>query len=428
MRTILLEGMAVGVMVGAGENYLAAFALSLGYGDVATGLVTSLPLLAGALVQLVSPRMIERMGSNRRWVVLCAGLQVGSLLPLVGGALRGTLPLAVFALCIAFYWAVGLSTGPPWTVWIEPLVPAGVRLRFFARRTLASQAMVLVGLLAAGSLLQLGRHLSTFAAIFGLAAAARLLSVTLLYHTPERPLAAPQLRARPLRELLPGGPARAGWAVLSYMLAVQLVVNISGPYFNPYMLRRLQLAYWQYAVIGGAIFVARIATLHLVGRYGRRLQARTMLWVGGVAIIPMAGAWVVSDSFPYLIAIQIAAGIAWALYELSTLLLFFEAIPSSHRTGLLTLFNVANSAALVSGSSVGGLLLRLLGTGRRAYHLLFLISSAGRALALLALRRVPAMPRVRVKPVTTRTLSVRTVPGGIHRPVLPGMAQEEEQL
>jgi len=421
LRTILLEGMAVGVMVGAGENYLAAFALSLGYGDVVTGLITSLPLLGGALLQLGSPRMVERLGSNRRWVVLCAALQAGSLLPLLAGALLGKLPLAAFAVAVAFYWGVGLATGPPWTVWVEPLVPAAVRTRFFARRTMASQAMVLCALLSAGTLLQLGQRVSTFAGVFAIAAVARLLSATLLFRTPEPRFTVEQLRARSLAELLSHPSARAGRAVLLYMLVVQLVVNISGPYFNPYMLRLLKLPYWQYTLVGAAIFVARIATLHLVGRYGGRLQARTMLWIGGIAIIPMSGVWVLSGAFSHIICMQVAAGIAWAVYELSALLLFFEAIPTSHRTGLLTLFNAANSGALVAGSALGGALLRLLGTGRRSYHLLFLISSAGRAVALLALGRVPATLSARVRPVTTRTLSVRTVAGGVHRPVLPGI-------
>jgi len=37
---------------------------------VAAGLITTLPLLAGALLQLVSPAGVRRIGSHRRWVVL----------------------------------------------------------------------------------------------------------------------------------------------------------------------------------------------------------------------------------------------------------------------------------------------------------------------------------------------------------------------
>ena len=40
------------------------------------------------------------------------------------------------------------------------------------------------------------------------------------------------------------------------------------------------------------------------------------------------------------------AGAAWGAYELALVLLFFETIPEAERTSLLTLYNVANSAAL----------------------------------------------------------------------------------
>jgi len=424
LRTILLEGMAMGVMVGVGETYLAAFALALGYSDVATGLLASLPLLGGAALQLVSPAAIGRLRSNRRWVLICAGLQAASLLLFSAGALRGHLAVAAFAASCTLYWATGLATGPAWTVWVERLIPARLRLRFLARRSLASQLTVLGGLLLGGALLHLGAArgsaLRMFALVFGVAMASRLLSVLLLARQPEPAVDLPDAA-------LPGTTPSAK-ELLRYMVLIQFAVNLAGPYFNPYMLRRLELSYAAYTLIGAVIFVARIATLHLVEQHGRQLRAHRLLWVGGLSIVPMAALWIVSDALGYLVAIQIAAGVAWALYELATLLLFFEAIPPAQRAGVLTQFNLANSTALVAGSSVGGLLLRTLGTSRRAYHVLFGLSSAGRAMALVALRRVPDARQVTVAPVPTRTLSVRTVPGGIHRPIVSALPAPEERV
>ena len=58
-----------------------------------------------------------------------------------------------------------------------------------------------------------------------------------------------------------------------------------------------------------------------------------------------------SGSFPYLVGIEILAGGVWAAYELATLLLFFETIPTEKRVGVLTAFNLANAAAVVIGSA-----------------------------------------------------------------------------
>ena len=77
------DAVAASVMVGTGETYIAAFALALGLGDIVAGIVASGPLLAGAFLQLVSPYAIRRLGSHRRWVVLTAGLQAASFIPLV---------------------------------------------------------------------------------------------------------------------------------------------------------------------------------------------------------------------------------------------------------------------------------------------------------------------------------------------------------
>ncbi len=67
------DAIAASVMVGTGETYIAAFALALGLGDIVAGIVASGPLLAGAVLQLISPWAVRRLGSHRRWVVWTAG-------------------------------------------------------------------------------------------------------------------------------------------------------------------------------------------------------------------------------------------------------------------------------------------------------------------------------------------------------------------
>ena len=89
LRAITGDGVAFSLMVGAGETYIPAFALAVQAGETAAGLVSALPLLGGALLQLVSPWAIERLKSHRRWVVLCATIQAMSFAPLALGALLG---------------------------------------------------------------------------------------------------------------------------------------------------------------------------------------------------------------------------------------------------------------------------------------------------------------------------------------------------
>ena len=73
------EGAAGSVMVGIGETYLPAFVLASSGSQIACGLVTTVPLMAGACLQLIAPWMVCWLGSYRRWAVRCALLQVAAL-------------------------------------------------------------------------------------------------------------------------------------------------------------------------------------------------------------------------------------------------------------------------------------------------------------------------------------------------------------
>src|SRR5690242_5667439 len=55
------DGAGVSAMVGLGETYFPAFALALGVGQTLAGLTATLPLLAGASLQLATPWFLQRV-------------------------------------------------------------------------------------------------------------------------------------------------------------------------------------------------------------------------------------------------------------------------------------------------------------------------------------------------------------------------------
>ena len=99
-----------GVMVGIGETYLPAFALAAGMGEIASGLVATIPLLVGSLLQLAAPWALKRCGSFRRWIVTCAALQGLAYVPLLIAALVGKVPMLLVFGAAAVYWGAGLAT------------------------------------------------------------------------------------------------------------------------------------------------------------------------------------------------------------------------------------------------------------------------------------------------------------------------------
>src|SRR6185436_5732729 len=80
---VYAEGVAWSVMVGIGETYFPAFALALGMGEVGSGLIATLPLLAGGVLQLVTPYGVDRLRSRRTWASACAYTQTLTFLPLL---------------------------------------------------------------------------------------------------------------------------------------------------------------------------------------------------------------------------------------------------------------------------------------------------------------------------------------------------------
>ncbi len=425
LNSMLGDGCAFSVMTGVGESYVAAFALALGFGDIAAGLITTVPMLAGSALQLVTPAAVGWLGSHKRWVVLCAVLQAATFAPLAWGALAGALsPVLLFA-TISLYWALGMATGPAWNTWVGVLVPVRLRARFFARRAVWSQVSILTGLALGGVLLrrgdEAGKAIEAFAAIFLIALGARVVSAGFLARQSEPtpvPIGETRVSPRAIGEHLRQG---GHGPLLVYMVVFQLSVWIAAPFFTPYMLGVLELDYVAFATLTGSAFVARIVALPFLGRMARVWGTRRLLWIGSSGIVTLPVLWLVSNHFAWLLVLQLGSGVVWGTYELAALLAFFEYIPVQSRTSVLTVYNLANAAALAGGSLVGALLLDAMSGSAGIYAGLFALSTGARLTSLLLLRRVVDVTPSESRAVPLRTLSLRPSSGSIQRPVLVGL-------
>lgn len=430
LRAIYLDGGAFSVMVGCGETYLAPFVLAVGMGQVEAGFISSLPPLAGAVLQLASPAAVRRFRSHRRWVVLCAGIQAASFVPLVAAALLGRIPTFAAFLIATVYWGAGMSTGPAWNTWVSTLVPAPIRARYFARRSRLAQAGTVLGLLLGGGLLASGRQggfeMQAYATLFLVAGICRFLSTFFLWSQSEPVPMPAEFRRVPARELVANLRRSHEGKLLGYMLAIQIAVQISAPFFAPYWLEQLHLSYTQYTTLVAVSFGTKILVMPALGGVARRWGGRALLWFGGVGVVPLAALWIVSDAMPWMIFVQMLAGIMWGAWELATFLLVFEAIREEERTSILTTFNLANAVAMVAGSLLGGAILHQMGEQKLGYLVIFGLSSCARLLTLPLLRRVPDV-RLTPRPMATRTVAVRAGEAGSDdRPVLPSIAEEPE--
>lgn len=392
LRKSLADGGFFSVMLGLGETYFAAFVLALGGTAIAAGLVTAIPLLAGAILQLATPWAVREVTTHKRWIVLTAACQAASLLLMPLAAYLGERGVPIVFLAATLYWGAGLAAGPVWNTWIEGVVPRRIRTKFFARRVRISQACVLVGFVLGGVVLQYGRAtgqtLLLFSAIFLAASICRFLSALMLARQSNQGPKRVFERYVTIRELFSGPQSASSKRLLLYLFGVQSAVFIAGPYFAPFMLTHMEMSYQTFALLLGLSFVGKLVALPFWGRVAQVAGAHRLLWIGGVSIVPIAGLWMVSRSLPFLAVLQIAGGATWAAYELAMLLMFFETIPRHERTSVLTLYNFGNAAAQLVGALLGALWLKAIGGGPTAYLSLFVVSSIARGMTILLLARV----------------------------------------
>jgi MFS family permease len=388
-----IDAVAYSVMVGSGEMYVAPFVLALGLGPLVAGLVVSVPLLVGAIVQLAAPLAVRRCGGKRRWVVLCTAVQAASLLPLAWWAVRGRAEPWQLLAAVSVYWSAGMASAPSWTAWTATLVPARVRTAYFAQRNRLGQVAVLVAFVAGGLVLRAEATRQTalagFAILFTAAAAARLVSSACLWacreprrQWRERTAAAPptiQARVRAgLHDLRTGPEGR----LVAFLCCFAFGAQFAAPYFTPYMLEALGFSYGQYLLVFAAGVLVKAVFLPAIGRLGSRLGAGRLLGLASFAITPLALLWLPSSDLRWLVAVQFVAGTCWAAYELAVALLLFELAGERDRGGMVSVYSLGLAVATVAGASCGGLVLRACGETPAAYWVVFAVSCLLRGLAL----------------------------------------------
>jgi MFS family permease len=430
LRASSWDGAAFGGMVGLGETYLAAFALAVGMSEVSSGLIASLPIVVGGLMQLTSLHAVRWVGSEKRWILLCASLQALAFVPLVAAAIVGTITAWALFMVAAIYWGAGLATGPAWSTWIETIVPANLRTRYFAHRSRLAQLTTLAGFLLGGATLTLGKQTDllfpAFGSIFLLSCLLRFSSVFWLSkHVALKRPAPPSSTSQTTQ---PAAAPKKGWMhggrLLVYLVVLQGMVQLAGPFFTPYMLNELEFNYLQFVALISVCFITKALSLSMWARLSQRTNAKVLLWIGGVGIAPLSALWILSTNFYWLMGVQTLCGIVWAAYELGFFLMFFEVLPKERRIRMLTVYNFANASAIFVGASLGAWVLWTFNAETTGYWWLFGLSTAGRfaALGILASASLRAVP---IREIGVRVLSLRAGNASLDSPVLPSIEEAD---
>lgn len=423
------DGVTYSFMVGTGETYIAVFALALGSTDKMSGLVAAIPPLVGATAQLFAPALAARVKSPSRWIRACATLQVLSFIPMIVGALMGTLPIWVLFVVAGVYWTSALGAAGVWNTWIGLTMPAHIRPHYFGIRSRLCQAAILAGLMVAAAILNWTHgtrlELTGFAVLFTIAAIARALSIRYLVRQRD-PVEWPEHKSIPLWHFLSNFWHRTDARLVALMIAMQIAVQLGQPFLNPYLIKQLDVSPLPYVALIATSFAAKSLALPFLGSYAKRHGARSLLALGAIGTTAMIMPWIFADWMPEMFAIQAVSGIAQGAWELATFLLFLETIPSEERTSIMSGFYFLNSLAMAGGALIGAWILGNAPTPD-VYALVFGVSTGLRLVALMLLPFVHTEV-LKAIPIISSTLAVRINAGSIESPIPDSIADPRNAL
>ena len=397
------DGVTYSFMVGVGETYFIPFVLAIGVGEVSAGLYFTIPYLLGAILQLLAPWGVSALKSPRKWVICCAIVQCASFVPLVDGAIRGSIPAWALFAAFSFYWGAAIGAGPAWSAWVAALIPSHIRPRYFGRRSRVCQLATLAGLAVAGIILFAGEGLDrvadksgtiawqlvAFGMIFALGSLSRGASIPYLIRQSEPPAGTWVHSRVPLRTLLIRPLMGSERPLVLFMLLFQLAVQISSPFVASFLIGEVGLSNGMYFAAAATLFATKSVAVSAFGSIASRRGARFVLVLCAAMLVGHAALFALPPHLVTIFALMAMSGVCWAGFELATFLLLLDISKPEERTSTLSSLNFLNAVALVVGSILGGTLLHSMGDDRTAYCVLFLVSAVARLATLALLRSVP---------------------------------------
>lgn len=399
-------------MSGAGESYFSAFALFLKATTTQIAWLASIPPLLGAFAQLLSLWLRRIVDSRKRIILIGATGQTLFWLPML--VLPWIFPeqaVPIFIALVTLHHIAGNLVSPQWSSLMGDIIPARKRGRYFGLRTRCATIASFIALTIAGVVLhefdELGYTWAGFVLAFGVAAAARLISVRHLRQMQEPARAAerlaPTLCAKAWVRRFKRSPA------VRFSLAhgaMQAAVSMAAPFFTVYMLRDLGFSYLEFMVVTATSVLFHFVALRHWGRICDVYGSRIVLVCTGTLVTVFPSLWLVSTNFAFIIAVQVVSGVTWSGFALATTNYLFDAVPADKRSQYMAFHNILTALGTGLGALLGGALVAVMPTEFvvagvhfewfTALYGVFLASSLGRiAVAAVFLPRLREVREVR---------------------------------
>lgn len=413
LRVSILDAVMYSAMLGFTQNYITPYALKMQASTTQIGLLSAIPSIFMVITQLISPSLVERVGSRKGFILPVVFLNMFMWLPilLIPYIFQGQQVwwlIAFVTLCNTF----DAMANAPWGSMMADLVPEAIRGRYFSlRNRISGFVSMVVSLIAGGILAGFSNNAFVgFTVILAGALISRALSfyyVLQMHEPPTRVLKGKQTSILKLsRNLISSNTGR----FILFNALLNFSLFIAGPFFSVYMLRDLKFSYLTYVLINS---VGGLSTLIFMTYWGKRVDRGGNIKVLKIAsfLIPFTPLmWMVSPNVFYLCFLQIVAGFAWSGYALTSSIFLYEAAPEKDRIRYIALNNALVYIGCSLGSLLGGAIAPALPViiGKSSLLTIFLISGIARLISGLIL--LPHISEVRhVHNVSVKELLIGSI-------------------
>jgi len=357
---------AMGVLTGGA--FLIAFAIKLGASNFVIGLLAAIGPLS-QLLQLPSIFLVEKIRNRRLITVIAAGLSrvcwlVIALSPFIFPAKIAISVLLILLIAVSVFGAV---SGCSWNSWMRDLIPDNIMGSFFSKRMrIAVGVGIALSILAAVYLdfwkKQFADHeLAGYSILFFVGFAAGMVGLFFLAKTPE--IRMPQVQEKPKILKLLSQPFKDEnfRKLIAFMCSWNFAVNLAGPFFMVYMLKRLGLS--MSFIIGLSVVsqVFNFLFLKIWGKYTDRFSNKSVLAISGPLFIFSILAWTFTTmpekyilTIPLLIVIHIVMGLSSAGVSLASGNISLKLAPKGQATAYLAANTISNSIAAGIAPILGG--------------------------------------------------------------------------
>ena len=359
------DGIAATVAGSSGDNFVSAYAVSLGASNFQIGLLSALPTLIP--VELFTPKAMEKY-PRKKIVLFGVMIQIIAYILIASlGLLFYKNPLTAASLLIflfTIYASTGLFMSPAWASWMKDLTEKISIGKYFGMRNKIFGIVSIIVILLAGLLLsyfkKIGYIFIGFAILFLVAAIGRTISRSYMKKQYEPKLKLAKGYYFSFWEFIKKASSNNYGRFAIFIALLTFAVSISGPFFAPYQLNVLKFDYFTFTLI--QLVVSSVATLVTMPFWGKFIDkygcVRTMaVTVWFIPMIPVL--WIISPSPYWLALVQVISGTAWAGFNLASGTFTYAAVTKERMNLCIAYTSILNGIAVFFGAIIGGVIASL---------------------------------------------------------------------